>query len=355
MWTTTGNPVEIRFSETATRLPDGNVLVVGGNPQFNRRGASSATAELYDADTGRWTLSGSMHEARQEHSAVLLAGDEVLVIGGNTVNAGQDRMLSSAELYDPRTGSWTETGRLTSARSNATATLLDDGRVLVAGGVTSVLDGPDRTAEIYDPVAGRWAATGSMSVGRSGHTATLLPDGRVLVVGGGCCDRPARASAELYDPASGTWEPTGALHSGRVYHESVLLADGTVLVYGGDNRGYDDVVTTAEIYDPSTSDWAATASPRLAGNVYEPQGRAQDSPLPGGDVLAVGRGVTGELYDPAAGSWTAAGGLGGDEYTYVHTSTPLIDGRVLVTAERWPAGGGGPKPAAALFDPNGAP
>ncbi len=81
-WTATGNMVEIRFGESATLLPNGQVLVAGGNPQFNRRGLTRATAELYDPSTGRWTLTGSMHEAREGHAAVLLANGQVLVLGG---------------------------------------------------------------------------------------------------------------------------------------------------------------------------------------------------------------------------------------------------------------------------------
>jgi hypothetical protein len=357
-WTDTGNPVEVRFGETATVLPNGDVLLVGGNRRFARRESSRASTELYDPNTGRWTLTGSLLEARQDHAAALLESGVVLVLGGNAFGAGQDRLVSSAELYDPRTGVWTDTGRMNSARSNATATLLPDGRVLVTGGVSPPGDGPERSAEVYDPATGRWSKAASMSVGRNGHTATLLPDGRVLVVGGGCCDRAARASAELYDPASGTWTSTGSLGSGRTAHAAVLLADGQVLVYGGDNRGFDATVTTAELYDPSTGEWVATGSPGQSGNLFETQGgggSSQAARLADGKVLAVAVGVAGELYDPSTGAWLAVDGLTGDEFTYVHTSTRLVDGRVLVTSERWPAAGGGPRPAAALFHPSGTP
>lgn len=195
-----------------------------------------------------------------------------------------------------------------------------------------------------------------MSVPRNGHTATLLPDGRVLVVGGQCCTEPAVASAELYDPASGTWTETGVLASARRNYTAVLLGDGNVLVYGGDNgNSLSPAVTTAELYDPVTGVWVATGSPGSAGNLFEAQGGGQAKPLPDGKVLAATYGGGGELYDPSSGSWTKVGGLSGDLSTYVHTSTLLADGRVLVTSEQWPAVGGGPRPAATLFDPNGTP
>jgi hypothetical protein len=349
--------VEIRFGETATLLPNGNVLVAGGNPQFNRRGLSRATAELYDPSTGRWTLTGSMREAREGHAAVRLANGQVLVLGGGDASdARPARLLSSAELYDPNTGMWTDTGQLTSARSGATATFLPDGTVLVTGGVSSSADRPERSAEIYDPVTGTLAKTGSMSVARNGHTATLLPDGHVLVVGGQCCTEPAVASAELYDPVNGTWSGTGALGEARRNHTAVLLLNGKVLVYGGDRgNSRSPGIGTAELYDPVTGVWVATGSQGSAGNLFEAQGGGQPKPLPDGNVLAATYGGAGELYDPSSGSWTTIGGLGGDLYTYIHTSTLLVDGRVLVTSEQWPAAGGGPLPAAMLFDPDGTP
>lgn len=339
-WIATGDMIETRFGESATLLRDGNVLVVGGNPRFNRRGLSSATAELYDPGTGRWSLTGSMHEARQDHAAVLLANGEVLVLGGNASDARTTRLLSSAELYDPSTGAWTDAGRLTLGRTNASVTLLPDGKVLVAGGVSSSADSPERSAEVYDPASGSWARTGAMTVARNGHTATLLTDGHVLVVGGQCCGEPAVASAELYDPASERWTRTGDLGSARRNHTAVLLPNGKVLAYGGDNgNSRSPAVTTAELYDPVTGVWVATGSPGSAGNLLE----GQAARLPDGRVAAFGLAAR-ELYDPASGSWRAIVGPN-TGVPIVHTATLLVDGRVLVTYE----------PAAFLFDPDGSP
>jgi hypothetical protein len=162
----------------------------------------------------------------------MLADGEVLIAGGGT---------SSAELYDPSSGTFSLTASMSVSRTDATATLLRDGDVLVAGG----LDGNRQlgTAELYDPRSGAWSLTGSMAVARSGQTATLLADGDVLVAGGGCngsaygCNSGSflgnLRSAELYDPSTGTWSGTGPMHEGRQNQTATLLSDGDVLVAGG--------------------------------------------------------------------------------------------------------------------------
>src|SRR5450631_1128079 len=138
---------------------------------------------------------GSLAAARRNHTATLLPNGKVLVAGGQNSSS----LLASAELYDPASGSWTATGNLTNARELHTATLLPNGKVLVAGGQNSgsVL----ASAELYDPVSGTWTATGSLGAAREYHTATLLPNGKVLIAAG-LSGRSLLASAELYDPAS---------------------------------------------------------------------------------------------------------------------------------------------------------
>src|SRR5207244_237787 len=150
---------------------------------------------------------GSLNTARQDPTATLLPNGKVLGDGG----VGTSGYLTSAELYDPASGTWTATGSLATARSEHTATLLPNGRVLVSGGssTSSLL----ASAELYDPASGTWAATGSLHTARSEHTAALLPNGEVLVAGG--WNGPSLVSAELYDPKSGTWATTGSLATAR--------------------------------------------------------------------------------------------------------------------------------------------
>jgi hypothetical protein len=206
--------------------------------------------------------------------------------------------LSSAEFYDPATGTWTFTGSLNTGRYYHTTTLLSDGRVIVVGGYAL---GPHDigSAELYDPVTGNWSVTGSLNTARDNHTATLLSNGEVLVAGGHGSEVAALASAELYDPATGTWTFTGNLNTARDWHTATLLADGEVLAAGG--LGNSGILASAELYDPGI-----TAATHVVGRgSIDNQGKevtfrfsaaqADDTSSPGQFTFC----------DPAAGRCTA--------------------------------------------------
>ncbi|HTK44919.1 MAG TPA: kelch repeat-containing protein [Patescibacteria group bacterium] len=301
-WTSTGAMLEARGEGyTATLLPDGKVLVVGG---YDRGGLASA--EVYDPNSGKWTATGSMDGVRFYHTATLLPDGTVLVAGGEVRN---NRVFPSAELYDPRTGSWTATGRMRGAFSPETATLLLDGTVLTVGGI----DGRELAyAELYDPPTGTWSVTGSLSGAHAGR-ATLLPDGKVLVAGGASATKvvepdiggPAPgaltlASAELYDPRTGTWTVTGSMTEARLGYTATLLADGTVLVAGGHSNDTSGtrLLASAELYDPTTGSWALTAGMLAARTGHTA------TLLPNGTVLVIGGSDSAlvELYVPGKGS-----------------------------------------------------
>ena len=256
-WTTTGSLATPRRYHTATLLPNGKVLVAGGLFGFN----GVASAELYDPGTGTWTPTGSMNTRRRLHTATLLPNGKVLVAGGfldepGTILGGFT--TPTAELYDPASGSWTTTGSLAQQRHQHTATLLPNGKVLVAGGDGHYSGGGvQASAELYDPTSGTWTSTGNLNARRRIHTATLLPNGKVLVAGG--FDNNIFASAELYDPASGTWSPTGSLVTARINHTATLLQGGKVLVAGGTADGAFES-ERAELYDPSSGTWMSTGS-----------------------------------------------------------------------------------------------
>jgi deoxycytidylate deaminase len=312
----TGSLTTARGFHTATRLADGRVLFAGGNPhQWDFYGPFFASAELYDPQTGTFSPTGSLATARNLHTATLLLDGRVLITGGNDTF---DHAVASAEVYDPKTGTFSATGSMATARGFHTATLLADGRVLITGGGSAGWT-PDHfvaSAEIYDPKTGTFTATGPMTDARALHTATLLDDGRVLMTGGFNnynTGGTSLASAELYDPKTGKFTATGPMADARTFHGAALLSDGRVLVTGGVHTGWDyhrPFLTSAENFDPTPGKFTATG-PMADGRVYHTATVVSD-----GRVLIAGgfdgsRVVaTAELYDSTTGMFSATGSGG---------------------------------------------
>jgi N-acetylneuraminic acid mutarotase len=237
-WSRVGNLATARLGHTATLLPDGKVLVVGG---YNGNGIPN-DAELYDPETATWSVTGSRHVADFDHTATLLRNGSVLAVGGNR-----------AELYDPHTGTWNNTASSRVARRKHTATLLADGRVLVASGEAGVSHTQTNSAEVYNPDTSTWSDAGTLSFSRWNHTATLLPSGKVLIVGG--LNIVGRVGSilsrdELFDPETMTWSSLSSINAARTEHTATLLPNGKVMVAGGYNQ--DTILSSAEIYDPDS-------------------------------------------------------------------------------------------------------
>lgn len=340
--------------------------------------------------TGTFIPTGNLNVARIDHTATLLNDGRVLIAGGTTPGIAVLTQISSAEIYDPTTGSFTLTGNMTTSRSGHTATVLLDGRVLITGGRDNAYQ-PIASAELYDPVTGTFSATGNMKEARGGHVATLLSTGKVLI--SGSADR----SLELYDPATGTFGPTGYVNgsafgipaarllngdvllggydygpdaavydamSGNVQaltfpdlvhvngYSETLLSSGKVLLAGGGTGGYQELgYCCAYLYDPSSQSFQAT------GSLANPRVFHTATLLPSGLVLIAGGYVgapietyyaSAELYDPASGTFKTAGAMTTPREN--HTATLLRDGRVLL------AGGDGDQTkgsTAELYIPDG--
>jgi hypothetical protein len=311
-----------RWFHTATLLPDNQVLAAGGE------GSSFALAgaELYNPGSGTWTNTGALNTARGYHNAVLLTNGQVLAAGGlSTTNT----TLASAELYNPISGTWANTGPMNTARSSYMATLLPNGQVLAVGGANGT--NSLASAELYNPNTGTWAYTGSMSAPRQQATATLLASGEVLVAGGYNATNGYLSSAELYNPGNGTWTVVGAMNFSHGKHTATLLPDGQVLVSGGSSGGA--AIANAELYNPTSQTWTNTGALNT-GRWYHTATLLPDGLVlvEGGQTNAGGAALSSaELYDPSSGTWTTTSGslntprLG-------QTATLLPGAQVLIAA-----------------------
>jgi hypothetical protein len=329
MFSATGPMETGRAAHTATLLPTGKVLVAGGHLGDQ----SLSSSEIFDPTTGDFAAMGTMGEPRESHSATLLPSGKILIVGGLNIYVGGTSELSSAELYDPSTGTFAPTGSMTESRSGHTASLLIDGTVLVVGGGLM-----KRTfvAELYDPVTETFGATGDTTKVRTiGHTATLLLNGTVLVAGGspnqdGGADSP---TAELYDPTSGLFTPTAQMAEARVHHTSTLLSDGRVLIAGGNkepnspNQAYEP---SAELYDPSNGLFEATGVMSVDRYAHTATLLSNNKVLlAGGFAWPPGETISdAELYDPTNGTFRPTAHLSTARVD--HTATLLMTGQVLI-------------------------
>jgi len=337
-------PMRYRLSFTA-RAVLSTLAVLGA-------GCSSAgiteTPVYVSNPQGQRVLALSMATPRADAAAVKLLNGKVLVCGGTSTGL-VGGVLNSAELYNPATETFEPTGSMNDPRQGQTITLLRDGRVLVAGGARNIGYRAElSSAEIYDPESGAFSPTGSMSVPREGHTATLLNDGRVLIAGGSDNGQHTIASAEIYDPALSTFSPTGHMTVPREAHTATLLLSGQVLIAGGGRAGMPGgyiVYRNGELYDPRSGTFSLINSPMIsdrvgAAAVLLRDGRALIVGGKSSRVLLSGtfggtRNIasfaplnTAEYYDPESHSFQKAPGMRAPHY--LGTATLLADGSVLV-------------------------
>lgn len=309
--------LEPRSGHTATLLNDGRVLIVGGmrrNHDFYR------SAEIYDPLTGKFQPGGEMNIARVGHVAVLLPSGKVLIAGGWIGGGATD----CAELFDPSLKKFTAIGKMTTQRGRPSATLLPNGDVLIAGGADHDSPGGMVSAEVFHSATAMFEAVAPMHYARISHTATLLQDGQVLIAGGR--GESVTATAELYDPQAQRFSLIGSLLAPRYKHTAGLLPDGRVLIAGGsDDRDWRGAMNSAEIYDPRTGKFTATA-PLTDTRFKLPDEAVQ---LASGRLLVAGGSKNVEVYGPASERFFVVAGQLDDAWHFM-SETRLKDGSVLL-------------------------
>ena len=328
----TFNHLALTWSETGALPPGLNLAssgVLSGTPTAvgsfpitvtvtDAVGQSSLPVDFtVEVDAHGFKTTGSMATPRASHTATLLQDGRVLVAGGTSTL----RDTNTAEIYDPVSGTFSPANNMSDLRSGHTATMLKNGKVLIAGGGTN-------TAELYDPNSGNFVATGSMSTARALHTATLLQDGRVLIAGGQQTNG-VLMTAEIFDPASGAFTLTGNMTTTRSQFTATLLSSGAVLLTGGiDNT--DTGLKSAELFDPATGHFSATGA-MTAGRAGQTASLLHDNTvvvMGGTDPSSNTRAVAAEIYDMATGSFSTSGNLA--QGVFDHTATLLPNGQVLV-------------------------
>ena len=362
----TGSMTVSRMAHTATKLPSGDVLVIGGEANG---GPMTASVELYSVKTGTFSTMAPMPEPRSNHTATLLGSGQVLVTGGGNANivgvpSGVD-VKGDGLLYDPVANAWTRTSKMTSVRHFHQASILPSGDVLVVGGANdqttmeAVFGGPQQapfahalaTAEMYDVKSRQFHTVGSMKQARFLFEATALADGRIMISGGATdVGEQSFATTEIYDPTTSTFV-AGPMLDGvdRLYHRVTQLGSGHLLLAGG-KRSNIAFLPDAMVLADENGPWKAVA--RLASGCTAPSlvtlksGRAL---ITGGETCD-NSGChsldNAEVFDEITGVWTPTGAIA--SYRSAHTSTVLDDGHVLLTGG---LGNRGEEPTAELSTP----
>jgi hypothetical protein len=301
------------------------LLVIFFTITFALAAAAYRAASTEPSHFGTVTAATPMLEPRSGHSATLLPDGKVLIAGGMRRN--QD-FYKSAELYDPATGRFQPTGEMNQRRVGQVAVLLRSGKVLIAGGWVGM--GGTDSAELYDPATGKFTVIAKMTTRRGRPSATMLADGDVLIAGGEERDNEALASAEIFHARTLSFQAIGPMHHARISHTATLLNDGRVLIAGGYGDG---LLSSAELYDPKNGAFTETGS---LGGV---RCKHTAGLLPDGRVLVAGgsnsRDWNGnlnssEIYDPRTGKFTAASAMNDSRFKLPDEAVRLASGKLLI-------------------------
>ncbi|MCI0609839.1 MAG: hypothetical protein L0Z71_12355 [Anaerolineae bacterium] len=307
-------------------------LTQAGVMQPTNQAQSPATAlpQPTIIDSGHLSPALGMNTERAAHTATLLADGKVLIAGGFRKEVTSEVAIANAEIYDPETNTFTPTGDMNEARIGHTATLLSNGQVLIVGGWG--VSGQTSTAELYDPQTGNFLYAASMVAPRAGMTTTLLKNGRVLIVGGESARNTPQLITEIYDPTTNTFTQSSSLNRGRLAHTATLLNDGNVLLVGGHSSN-NTVLASAEIYNPTTGKFTYT------GDLNMVRHKHAAVLLQDGTVLVIGgsnqndwRGkyTSAEIYHVNTGTFTRIADLNRERFKLADAAVLLNNGNVLV-------------------------
>lgn len=290
----------------------------------------------YSTTESRFSKIASMSKQRTHHTASVLNDGKVLIVGGSSQSLPKgENALDSVELFDPDSETFSTTASMQYARVYHTATVLSDGKVLITGGSTpETNEAPTNTAELFDPTTESFTLiSNNMNVPRKKHTATLLQSGKVLITGGINSDQSnVDNTAELYDPSTRSFTlVTASMNSERNQHRANILSSGKVLVTGGSDGK--STVNTTELYDPSTGSFTSS------GNMTYSRAEHSTCVLEDGKILVVGgtNSAQIEVYDPDTATFTEITSFEYDEeYTSINNpiAVTLNNGLVFI------AGGG---------------
>lgn len=339
----TGSPGFPRDNAVTTLLSTHKVLRAGGLDKSS--GAATNVAEVYDPTSGQWSQVAPMSTPRQNARLFNLPDGTVLVYGGEGGTGTSPSLLKAAEVYDPIANTWKTVSNMITPRNSPASIFLaetgaNNGELLVFGGLneTSNSSAPLASAELYNPLSQTWTATDSLNTARDQFSANLLPNGKVLVAGGLDANGKLLDSAEVYDPGSGTWSYVSSMNAARANHQSLVLdATGQVLVAGGFSGAVGSApgsaTASAELFSPFTETWTLTGSLTYPRAEFGLQKMAPD-----GQILAfLGKSARtnavpiplvgpSELYNPYSRNWSVNSSLNVPRENAAGVT--LLDGRI---------------------------
>lgn len=333
-----GNMSIPRYDHETVLLDDGRVLIIEGTTMARNYEGDTKSAEIYNPETKKFKPVGNLNEFLSEFTAIKLSNGKVLIIGGRRGN----QSVRGTELYNPKTEKFEAGPDMNFSRMEHTATLLKNGNVLIVGGKEMDLKRKKPPCasiiiqnELYDPKTNKFSIISGLNIPRFKHSAALLNDGRVLILGGvgDSPNFPVLSSAEIYNPKINKFELAGNMNIERKKPNLYVLKNGDVIISGG----YDNIkrrwAREIEIYNPKTNKFKVLGLNILSSEALAETLLKNDNILYTGGCIGVGLSLQcykdTALYNPQTNKF-----IKGKEMKHrrvLHKETVLKDGNVLIT------------------------